>query len=98
MNTNGEWTFADARNVAVFTSRKIVLGVDRVHYVTHDHEDGAWQFHPYGELTPEWDAVVISLETMVRIDETLKMLADLPCGWHAWRKTYDSVWQRSRIV
>jgi hypothetical protein len=65
-----------------------------VYYVTHDEEDGAWQFHPFNGLTPENEAVVISLAEIIRLDVSLKSLADLPIGWHAWRKSADEEWER----
>ncbi len=93
--TNKNWPFLDSRDVAVFSSKRIVNDGDWVYYVTHDHEDGAWQFHPYSGLTPESEAAVVSLEEMIKLDDSLKLLSDLPCGWHAWRKTFDSEWERA---
>lgn len=40
------WPFEDPQNVAVFTVRSILDGDDWIYYVTHDEEDGAWQFTP----------------------------------------------------
>jgi hypothetical protein len=97
MSTNKNWPFADARNSAVFTSRKIVFGGDWVYYVTHDENDGAWQFHPFSGITPEDEAVIVSLEEMVRTDESLKSLSDLPPGWHAWRQSAVADWERAPI-
>lgn len=93
--TNTEWPFADQPNVAVFTSKKIVHDGDWIYYVAHDEDDGAWQFHPHSGPTPESDAAVVSLKTMVSIDDSIKQLADLPTGWHAWRKSRDADWERA---
>lgn len=93
--TNASWPFSDERNVAVFTSKRIVHEGEWVYYVSHDADDGAWQFHPHRGMTPESEAAVVSLETMVKLDETLRELADLPLGWHAWRETQDADWQRA---
>ena len=41
-----KWPFLDPPNTAVFTSVRILDDEDWVHYVTHDQEDGARQFHP----------------------------------------------------
>ena len=93
--TNNDWPFSDMRSVAVFSSKRIVLEGDWVYYVSHDEEDGAWQFHPHSGITPESEATVVSLETMVGLDESLKLLSDLPRGWHAWRKTPHATWERA---
>ncbi len=90
------WPFPDPPNVAVFTSKRIVDGRDWIHYVTHDDEDGAWQFHPFGGPTPEAEAAVVSLSTIVKLDPTVAELGDLPVGWSAWRDDRGGVWQRER--
>lgn len=93
--TQTNWPFSDPPNVAVFTSRRIVDNGDWVYYVTHDEDDGAWQFHPHAGITPENEVKVVSLETMVKLDPSLIALADLPLGWHAWRQNPDAEWERS---
>lgn len=89
------WAFADPPNVAVFTSRRITDGEDWIHYVTHDEEDGAWQFHPYRGPTTEAEAVVVGLRTIVKLDPAVAELSDLPFGWCAWRGSPDEPWQRA---
>jgi|LakMenE01Jun11ns_1017448.scaffolds.fasta_scaffold9624795_2 hypothetical protein len=97
MTIDIDWPFVESRNSAVFTSKRIVFNGDWIYYVTHDVEDGAWQFHPFSGITPEIEATVVSLEEMVRLDESLRLLSDLPAGWHAWRKSADAAWERSPI-
>lgn len=88
------WLFEDREDTAVFTSKRILDKVDWVYYVTHDVDDGAWQFHPHGGPTPEQDVAVVSLRTMLVLDASIGALADLPAGWHAWRDTPDAPWTR----
>jgi hypothetical protein len=88
------WPFEDRKDTAVFTSKAILNGSDWIYYVTHDSDDGAWQFHPYGGLTPEQDAVVVSLGSIVDMDSSILALADLPRGWHAWRESRSATWNR----
>ena len=85
----------DPRNTAVFTSARIVDQEDWVHYVTHDEEDGAWQFHASSGPTKENEVAVVSLEHLLRIEPKLEELADLPLGWYAWRDEKDAVWKRA---
>jgi hypothetical protein len=90
------WLFKEPPNVAVFTSKRIVEGRDWIHYVTHDEEDGAWQFHPYSGPTSEAEASLVSLQTILRLDPSIVELADLPIGWFAWRDDPKGRWQRKR--
>ena len=90
-----KWTFSDSLDVAVFTNKRIVGGGDWIQQVSHDSDDGAWQFHPAGG-TSENEASVVSLKTIVEIDPSVISLADLPLGWQASRKSMNSEWQRLR--
>ncbi|MDZ4779868.1 MAG: hypothetical protein SGJ19_06425 [Planctomycetia bacterium] len=92
-----KWPFGDSENTAVFTSKKILDGADWVYYVTHDADDGAWQFHPHSGPTPEAEAAVASFKSMLGIDDSIRALANLPLGWHAWRKSKSSPWTRSKM-
>lgn len=90
-----EWPFKDPQNVAVFTSKNIVKKANWIQFVSHDEDDGAWQFHPLGG-TEEEDASVVSLKEIVEIDPSVASLFDLPLGWRAWRETKDDNWQREK--
>lgn len=89
-----EWKFGDPPNVAVFTHRKIVDRTSPIAYVSHDQSDGAWQFLPTDALDAS-NAALVSLKSIVEIDESVVALADLPLGWHAWRDSNELPWQRA---
>ena len=89
------WQFSDPPNVAVFTNKSIVEKTDWIQDVSHDEDDGAWQFHPLNGTTEE-DAVVVSLRTIVEIDPSVATLFDLPLGWSASRKSKISQWERNK--
>jgi len=89
------WPFSDAERTAVFTSKRVIDGSDWIHYVTHDADDGAWQFHPYSGPTPEQEAAVVSLRSILDLDDSVRSLSDLPRGWHAWRESTSSTWTRA---
>ncbi len=93
-----EWPFSDPPNVAVFTSKRILDGDEWIYYVSHDKDDGAWQFHAKSGATQENEARVVGLRTMFEIDHTIGLLADLPLGWCAWREGRQSSWQRRERV
>ncbi|WP_336775923.1 hypothetical protein [Paenibacillus sp. MMO-58] len=90
-----KWAFEDPKNVAVITLDKIMKLESPVLYVTHDEEDGMWQFLD-GDDVIEEEARLISLKQMVDIDPSLTSLANLPLGWVAWRETKDSEWIRAQ--
>lgn len=43
-----KWLFEDPPNVAVITSNQVLQG-NPILYVSHDEDDGCWQFHT-GEI------------------------------------------------
>lgn len=90
MNT---WLFSDSPNVAAIANRSIVAGHDWIAYVSNDLDDGAWQFHTASTEIGETDMMLVSLETIVRIDPSVQALAGLPLGWNAWRESLDAPWK-----
>ena len=93
-----EWRFDDPPDVAVVTTRRIVHDGAWVAHVSHDADDGGWQFHDSAPVAPSAeDAMVVALGSMVRRDATLHELADLPQGWRAWRACPSAPWQRGKV-
>jgi hypothetical protein len=88
------WPFDDPPNVAVFALAQIIEHGYPVLYVSHDCDDGAWQFLHGGDFQME-DARLVSLRGMVERDPTLLQLADLPLGWYAWRSSATEPWVRA---
>ena len=96
--TMSEWPFSDPPNVAVIVNRKIICRGDWIANVSHDSDDGAWQFHlNRGDELSENDAMVVSLKEIVDLDPTIRELADLPLGWRAWRASSNSPWLRGKL-
>lgn len=91
-----DWPFSEPPNTAVFVDKNILNGSDWIHYVTHDDYDGAWQFHGYQGAMKEENAAVVGLSTIVELDGSTKLLADLPLGWQAWRAAPRASWERSK--
>lgn len=86
------WPFADAPNTASITTRQVLDGAPVLH-VTHDADDGGWQFL-CGTSDDPADARVVGLGWMHARDTTLGELADLPEGWRAWRRCPGARWER----
>ena len=59
--------------------------------VSHDEDDGMWQFLCGG--THETDeAKLVSLKWVFDLDNSVSTLEDMPCGYYAEGKTHDDDW------
>lgn len=90
----GVWPFDEPPHTVAFTTKKIVDGVSWIAWVSHDSDDGAWQFHA-AEGPSEDEATVVGLATMLSIDSTVRDVASLPLGWVASRVAPGSPWRMS---
>ena len=79
------WFFDEPENLAVFSLRSIVFGGNPILHVTHDEDDGSWQFLGKEDARVE-DLAIVSLKEIVELDSSVTELHDLPLGWHAWRE------------
>src|SRR5262245_54888935 len=95
--THTDWLFADRPNDAVFTTRQVLNDGEPILYVSHDADDGAWQFHTGGVRGTHGDAMIVGLGTMLRHDPTLRELYDLPEGWFAERDGVGKPWRRREL-
>jgi hypothetical protein len=86
--------FARSHSPGTEASKSIVFGRQPVLRVTHNEEDGAWQFLPPGGAGHLKNAALVSLREMIERDSTLAELADLPVGWCAERESPNSPWLR----
>ena len=89
-----DWPFEDPPNMAVITVRQITERSAPILFVSHDADDGGWQFLS-GASALEDDARVVAMRTIWMLDPSVAELFDLPLGWHAWRKSPQTPWQRS---
>ncbi len=91
-----KWPFTDARNTAIFTTRDVVEEGKPILLVTHDQDDGVWQFHTR-KTSPVSDAKIAALDEIVCRDPSVVELADLPLGWSAIRDSITTPWKRQPI-
>ena len=89
---SGEWPFEDEPRVAVVTTTHVMRDAERILRVSHDADDGTWQFH-YGGPVSTKDAMLVALEEIVEIDPTVASLANLPLGYCATRKDRSAAWR-----
>lgn len=91
--SENEWPFASPQNQAVITLDRIMDGRNPILYVTHDQDDGGWQFLDGGDVN-EKNAMVVGLCEVAEHDPTIRHLSDLPLGWYAIRESLGKPWQR----
>ena len=92
---SGEWPFEDESKVAVFTTTHVMKDGLPILYVSHDSDDGGWQFH-YGRPVSTKEAMIVALEEVLEIDATIASLSNLPLGYCARRKDRRSAWRISK--
>ena len=89
-----EYKFLDDKNTMAITTKKILSGQSDILLVSHDEDDGMWEFLD-GEDVCEENALVVSMFEMVQIDESINKLYDLPLGWIAYRESKTTEWIRN---
>ena len=89
------WKFPDSPHTGVYLSQTVHDGTEPVTYVSHDDEDGAWQF--LGDSMSDGGGPVLScFHHPIDRDPSLVELADLPSGWIAERAKVGEPWVRRR--
>jgi hypothetical protein len=91
-NHNHTGQFPERRNEMVISTKKIINHSADIILVSHDFENGMWQFLDGFELKEE-DAVIVSLQEIVEFDSTVTGLHDLPLGWIASRNGKKDNWK-----
>ena len=89
-----DWKFIDSPHSEAFLSEKVDKGTEPITFVSHDAEDGAWQF--LGDSTFEGRGVLVCLHHPIDRDPTLTELADQPVGWYAERDAVGEKWIRRK--
>ena len=75
--------------------RQVMDRSEPILLVSHDEDDHGWQFIGSSDASMQ-DALLVSLEEIVRVDSTVLEVADLPPGWQAVREAVGGVWTRRR--
>ena len=86
------WPFPVPANTAALTTAPVLAG-HPILLVSHDAEDGCWQFL-CGTTTDPAAGRVVGIGQLIDGDPSLRQLADLPRGWRAWRRGPGMPWQR----
>ena len=94
MEPPADWPFDEVPNVATMTTRGVIEGSEWIATVSHDEDDGAWQFIGVNGASMD-QAMLVALRQIFERDASIAELADLPEGWRAWRDGPRAPWQRS---
>lgn len=89
------WKFPDPPHAQAYLSETVHKGTEAVTYVSHDAEDGAWQF--LGDSMSDGGGPVLScLHHPIDNDASIAELANLPRGWYAERSKVGEPWIRKQ--
>ena len=86
-----DYPFYDAPNTAAIVCCHIIDDGKPVLYVSHDEDDGMWQFL-CGSTHETDEARLVSLKSVFDLDNSVGELSDMPCGYCAERKTKNDHW------
>jgi hypothetical protein len=89
-----DWKFSDPPHTRVFLSKAVHAKLEPITYVSHDLEDGAWQFLGDSMAGDDDEAVLSCFHHPIDEDPSLVELADLPLGWWAEREKPGAPWIR----
>ena len=85
--------FPDSLNTAVFTTKFVVHDRKEITYISHDFEDGSWEFYSDDNFDNYEDIVLfLSLDEIIQLDISLLEVADLPLGFVATRRSKADDW------
>ena len=90
-----DFPFNESENTAVFTCSHVLKDNDNICYVTHDEDDGGWQFL-CGKNHNESDARIVSLKNIFVKDPSVGALSKMPLGCGATREGKDLPWKGFR--
>lgn len=76
---------------AVLTCCHITEQNSDILYVSHDGEDGMWQFLCGKSHTPDQGRIV-SLSEIITLDKSVKKILFMPCGYFAERSNKKAKW------
>ncbi len=86
-----KFNFSLPKNTMVITTKDIIQNEKDILVVSHDAEDGMWQFLDGEDITEE-NAAVVSLFEIFQIDNSVSELSGMPIGCVAYRKQKNDKW------
>lgn len=93
-----QFKFSEPEDTACMVCRHVLDDGAPVLYVTHDADDGMWQFLCGAEDHTSEDARMVSLGQVVGIDPSVDELHDMPTGMGAERAAAGERWAPFKIA
>lgn len=90
---NEPWPFDQGENVAAVTTRQVLREGHPILRVVHYFDDHSWAF-TCGTTDDPKDGRVVGMGSVLKLDSSLREIADLPPGWGAWRESVGAPWHR----
>ena len=87
-----EFPFYDEPNVATIICCHVIEDAVPILYVSHDEDDGMWQFLCGKEGNETEEGRIVSLKYVFDLDNSIAALRDMPCGYYAERNTQNDDW------
>lgn len=87
------WPFDQGPRVAALVTRQVLNDGLPVLRVTHYSDEHDWAF-VCGTTVSTDDLRLIAMEEALKLDPTLRTIADLPPGWTARREEVGGLWHR----
>ncbi len=84
--------FNEKNNLAVFTCTHVMRQGEPILYVSHDENDGGWQFLCGKSGHKGDEAMIVALEEIIMFDESVTEVADIPEGIFVERKSIKDTW------
>ena len=90
-----DWPFDQAPNVVAITTAGVIERGLPILHVTHYDEDDSWAFL-CGTTNETDDGRVVTMKTALKMDPSLREIANLQPGYSAYRYTLTSPWVRRK--
>lgn len=90
-----KWIFPDPPDTMAITLKRILDNKSTIKYISHDAEDGMWQFLDGNEVEID-DSAIVSLQKILEYDPFIAKISDLALGWIAVRDDSSDQWVRSK--
>ncbi len=92
------YQFSEPKNQACMTCSHVLDSKAPILFVSHDTDDGGWQFLCGAGTHEVDDGRTISMLEAATLDPTVNALYEMPMGVCAERKTVDGEWRPYRIA
>jgi hypothetical protein len=87
-----EYRFNEPPNTACISCVHVVRKQQDILYVSHDEDDGGWQFLCGADDHLESEGSIVGLATIVKIDPEINLIADMPMGVCGERQSKRDKW------